>query len=251
MPPSLIDFEWLKSPNPTDYQLVPKKLTGAVHYHQPALRPTPNLPTSSHQWGLAYHPLAIIVLDDAKGKAYKPFYVVRHDGDLKPYRPLERFGSLLVTEFTKLSTADDVLHFIRRFGALTKAGQHTEQGELVKGVLAHARGMRELLDYQTAGREHKAELVATQTNPISELEVTLDFDPTSGALTMRYTPSSLLDAIWLQAVQMLQGGAVVRQCRHCGDPFEAGAYTGRRLDAKFCSDEHKIAFHSLKRSREK
>jgi len=33
--------------------------------------------------------------------------------------------------------------------------------------------------------------------------------------------------------------------------FEAGRGTGRRLDAKFCSDEHRIAFNSLKRSREK
>jgi len=39
-----------------------------------------------------------------------------------------------------------------------------------------------------------------------------------------------------------------RACAHCGAMFEAGRGAGRRADAKFCSDEHRVAFNSLKRS---
>ena len=60
----------------------------------------------------------------------------------------------------------------------------------------------------------------------------------------------LLDALWLQLGQALTVSAKIRQCEHCGNWFEAGRGTGRRLDAKFCSDEHRIAFNSLKRSKE-
>jgi len=43
--------------------------------------------------------------------------------------------------------------------------------------------------------------------------------------------------------------AAIKQCLHCGVRFEAGRGAGRRADAKFCSEEHKIAYHSLARSR--
>jgi len=249
MAQSLIDFEWAKPRSPQSYRVVERKLTRPVHYHQPKLQSAPDLPMFPGQWGFAYVPLGIMVLPGPEGKAHKALYVVGADDDLTPYRPLEAYGSLFI-EFAKLETPDDVLRFIQRYGALTEMGQRNRPGELVEGVLAHAAAMRRLLLFEETGRENKANLVDMQVNPFSELRVTLAFDPTTGALTERFIPSSLLDALWLQAVQKLRGGAVVRQCRHCGQPFEAGAGTGRRLDAVFCSEAHKIAFHSLKRSRE-
>jgi hypothetical protein len=38
------------------------------------------------------------------------------------------------------------------------------------------------------------------------------------------------------------------QCVHCGTMFIAGAGTGRRLNAVFCCDEHRVRHNSLKRS---
>jgi len=38
------------------------------------------------------------------------------------------------------------------------------------------------------------------------------------------------------------------ECAHCGNFFKAGAGTGRRIDASFCCDEHRVRYHSLKRS---
>lgn len=37
-------------------------------------------------------------------------------------------------------------------------------------------------------------------------------------------------------------------CQHCHRAFEHGRGTGRRLDAKFCSDQCRISFNSLRRS---
>jgi hypothetical protein len=43
-------------------------------------------------------------------------------------------------------------------------------------------------------------------------------------------------------------GVAVRRCLRCGQSFQVGVGTGRRLDAKFCSEAHKIVFHSLARA---
>jgi hypothetical protein len=246
MPQSLIDFEWSKLRDPRGYRLVRRELEGFVHYHPP--RRLLELPRGSSQWGFACTPFEYIVLHSEVGLAHKPAYVVAISDDFVRYRPLEAFSSLFI-QFAKLTTADQILHFIKRFGGLTQTGRN-EEGELVEGVLAHSFAMRELLAY--ADDPHrKADLLQRQVNPFSELDVTLDIDPTSGVLTHRFVPGSLLDALWLQAVQALNERATVRECLQCGNLFQAGIGTGRRLDAKFCSEEHKIKFHSLKRSREK
>jgi hypothetical protein len=83
------------------------------------------------------------------------------------------------------------------------------------------------------------------------MDVRLTLDPDAKTPRLRVTPRCLLDALWVQLGQALSGGGAFRQCQHCGQLFEAGGATGLRADAKFCSKEHKIAFHSLKRSREK
>ena len=47
----------------------------------------------------------------------------------------------------------------------------------------------------------------------------------------------------------LRPSAVFRQCKHCGEMFEAGPGTGRKFDALYCCDDHKIVFNSQKRRR--
>jgi hypothetical protein len=188
-----------------------------------------------------------VVLPVPKGDGGQPHYVRRRKGTLEPYRPLEAYGSLFA-EFAGVQTPQDVLTFIRQFGPLTAAGLNEANGELVEGVLANAAAMREVLAYGAGSRDEKLFVVASQTSVFAELEVTLAFDRTDNALALKFAPGSLLDAIWFQSVQKLLSGTVVRHCRQCGRPFEAGPGTRRRLDAKFCCEEHKILFHSHKRS---
>jgi hypothetical protein len=244
-----IDFEWARGPR--RYRLVEKPAQD-VEFQPPARRR--ELPKLPGQWGLVYVPFGIRVLTDP---AYTPLYVVADpEQDLvQSYRPLDRFGSLYA-QFASITTPQDVLSFVEKFGPLTKDGLDASKGELVWGVIIHAEAIQELLQYRSHGGDNRQELAAVldrgfQVNPFAGLEVALEVDAADQSLKLRLAPPSLLDALWLQAVQELSNGATVRQCRYCGQWFEAGAGTGRRLDAKFCSDQHRIAFNSLKRSKER
>jgi hypothetical protein len=241
-----IDFEWWRDPRRRGYQLRAKN-ADQVEYHPPLSRP--NLPKLPGQWGLAYHPYGIRVL---RAPDHTPLYVVRvGDGkpnELQAYRPLDCYESLYA-EFARVNSPEDVLDFIERFGPLTREGLDARKGELVNGALVHAEAIRELLADSSSGDGRHRLAVIGQANPFAGLVVSLDIDPADTSLRLRLAPASLLDALWLQAVQELSSGATVRQCRHCGHWFETGARTGRRLDAKFCSDKHRIAFNSLKRAK--
>src|SRR5262249_24745568 len=81
-----------------------------------------------------------------------------------------------------------------------------------------------------------------------QLRAWLAPDPTTGAWRMKLQPPSLLDAIWLQLGQAITSNADLRSCVHCGNWFEAGGRSGRRADAKFCSDACRINYNSVKRS---
>ena len=120
-------------------------------------------------------------------------------------------------------------------------------------VLKHAAAMREFLRYADGDGSRLAERIALEQAgvPLSSMSVRLSLDPSTEMPRLRLMPQSLLDALWVQLGQVLSGSATIHQCQHCGQWFESGAGTGRRADAKFCSNEHKIAFHSLKRSKEK
>ena len=39
------------------------------------------------------------------------------------------------------------------------------------------------------------------------------------------------------------------KCRYCETVFLVGPGTGRRMDALFCCDEHRVRYNSLKRSK--
>jgi hypothetical protein len=243
-----IDFEWWR--DPAGYRMSETETDPDVIYHPPNRSPLHDLPVLPGQWGLAYHPFGIRVLSSADRDRVNPLLVCRKGGELSPYRPLDHFGSLYA-KFAKLRSADDVLYFVEGYGPLTKDGLDTSKGELVDGVLAHADAMRDLFIFLSGDRARRAKVISDlQVSPFAELEVTLELDPATEDLKLRLCPTSLLDSIWLQAAQELSSGAAVRQCRHCGDWFETGPRTGRRADAKFCSDEHRIAFNSLKRSKE-
>jgi hypothetical protein len=236
-----IDFEWWR--DPAGYRTEPAEITEHIAYHAPK-RP-PDLPALLGQWGLAYTPLGIRVLTGGRAK---PLYVRRRGGNLESYRPLGAFGSLFEI-FAGLRTEDDVACFVERFGPLTTDGLDAEEGELIDGVLAHADTMRDLFLFSTGDRTHRAKLLSDlQDLPFAELKVTIGLDAGSKNPKLRLCPASLLDALWLQAAQHLSSGASLRQCRHCSQWFEVGPGTARRVDAKFCSDQHRISFNSFKRT---
>jgi hypothetical protein len=175
----------------------------------------------------------------------------RNPKDNRACRPLASTDLLFRIFANTVTTPEGVLDFVRRFGPLTWDGWDETKGDAVNLVIHNADHMRQVLRC-SAGQKRWWDLpVPHQISVASSLDAVVVWDPAMKAPKWELRPKTLLDALWLQLGQWMIGGAQIRQCEHCSDWFEVGRGTGRRLDAKFCSDEHRIAFNSLKRSREK
>jgi hypothetical protein len=182
----------------------------------------------------------------------KPERIILCGGRLVAYRPLEQFDSLF-KQFAKVADARGLLAFVEKFGPLTAAGIDKDRFEAVEPMLEQAAAMCAFLNQAAVDESGLSEWISLQQNgvPLGTMTMRIAVDPTTRKPRLQIRPPSLLDALWIQLGQKLSGSGIFRVCQHCGQLFEAGASTGRRADAKFCSTEHKIAFHSLKRSQEK
>jgi hypothetical protein len=246
----LIDFEWWR--DPTGYRMEPVEIDPPVVFHapphvsEPVERDTNPIRPPGDPCGVAYHPLGAWGLWSKDGTL---LYIRATGGPQKPYRPLDVFQTLY-EQFAKIKTRDDVLSFVEKFGPLTKDGLNSEKGEIVDGVLMHARVMNVLFNLLSGTPMERSRFLRhLHENPFADLEVTLGMDFDLRDLRLRFRPACLLDALWLQFAQRITGDATVRQCQHCGQWFEVGPGTGRRLDARFCSDKHRISFNSAKRTK--
>jgi hypothetical protein len=171
--------------------------------------------------------------------------------DLEPCQPLSLTDSLFRIFANTCTTPDRVLDFVQNYGPLTWDGWDAAKGDIVRLVMHHADHMRQLFG-RSAGKIKRPDLSGPFTMGVSSyLEAAVVWDSVMRTAKWELRPNTLLDALWLQLGQALTVGAQIRQCEHCGIWFEAGRGTGRRAGAKFCCPEHKIAFHSLMRSKEK
>jgi hypothetical protein len=179
-----------------------------------------------------------------------PPRIVRAGGKLVAYEPLSLFPSLY-REFCDVTSSRRLLDFVHKFGPLTDQGLQADVGDDVDFVLGHAQAMRDLLTVQSSRRRRElvtaaSELVRAKLPMISP---TLVIDSNAKRVRLGFVPQSLLGALWLQLGQALGSGASVRACQQCGQLFEAGPGTGRRLDALYCSKAHQIAYNSRKRGK--
>jgi hypothetical protein len=157
----------------------------------------------------------------------EPARIVRNGGDLQSYRPLEHFPAL-ASQFAQMATSETgVLRFVERFGPLTHDGL-SEKGELVFKVMDEAQAM----------------LWPGGTRLMKKLYASISLIGDEVRLKVR--PACLLDALWLQ---LAQTNTRAKQCPQCRKPFLIGVAVRRRKDARFCSDECRIKFNSLERSR--
>jgi hypothetical protein len=166
--------------------------------------------------------------------------------DLVPCRPLAGDEFRVFASIGR--TPEGVLDFIQRYGPLSEEG-HGSMGEQVHYVMFQATTMHQLLAADSDQRPPLLPIRPVVSMPSIFVQAAVYWDPTVKAPRWWFGPNSLLDALWLQFGEAVTRGAQIRACQHCGRWFETGAGTGRRADAKFCSDEHRIAFNSLKRSK--
>ena len=176
----------------------------------------------------------------------KPLRVVPNGGKRIACRPLEKFDKLFGA-FASIKTADDLLQFIKQFGPLTDAGLLPDRGENVSFVLEQAEGFRNWLNANHRSRQDLAAWIGREGKKFANLEASLTAD--ASGIHLRVLPRTLLGALWLQLAHTLAGGIQIRPCVLCGEWFDAGPGTARRLDAKFCSDDHRVLYNSLKRSK--
>src|SRR5262245_28705191 len=164
-----------------------------------------------------------------------PARIVGKGGSPKPYRPLEKFPTLLRVFANIQKTPGGVLDFVEKFGPLTHDGKAGGKGEAVPFVVDCARLMEKRLRH-VRGRQDDIPLNNLGAHLVTDRE----------GVRLEFRPSTLIDALWLQLGQELSGGSKILRCMHCSQLFRAGPGTGRRADAIFCSAEHRIEFNSIK-----
>jgi hypothetical protein len=162
-----------------------------------------------------------------------------------------------------------MLHFVKRFGPLTINGRKGKEiaerqgsvmggdttelflfsydGDDVEDVLEEAAWFREMLEVYRAHPEKIGKSLALSAARI-ELKTSLKIDPFA-KIHLHLSPKSLLEGLKLQLIQNLSQSLLqLSKCNFCGDWFEVGAGTGRRLDSKYCRDEHRVLYHSRLRT---
>jgi hypothetical protein len=149
---------------------------------------------------------------------------------------------MLFNTFAKVTTSEELLKFITQYGSLTPTGRAGGKGDDIPRLLDEAKLMK-------AGFEKRGRNLPTW--PMANLKAWLKADKTTGNVSIRIAPVRLLDALWLQLGQAMSGGTQWRQCKHCHDWFPVGGKTGKRSVSTFCTDEHRIEYNSLQRSRRK
>jgi hypothetical protein len=164
---------------------------------------------------------------DVPSIGIEPARIVRNGGALQSYRPLEHFPTLF-DRFIKMATSEKgALEFVEKFGPLTHDGLRGK-GEIVLDVVDQARDM-------TGG---------PGTALVKKLNASITVE--RDGVRLKLWPGCLLDALWLQ---LAQANPRSRVCPQCRKPFLIGGVVKRRKDAQFCTDECRIKFNSLARSR--
>lgn len=181
-------------------------------------------------------------------QAKTPARIVPLGGASIVYRPLAKEKGLFRAFATTVRDPNTLLLFIRKFGPLTPAG-HTELGEEVDPALKSATLMKEILLAYGEGRKADAAKAIGKGIRLARVDASLVVDPRTKMPKVQLGVTSLLHGLWIQMGQFIAGGRAVRSCLQCGGAFVVGAGTGRRLVAKFCSDEHRITYNSLARTR--
>lgn len=207
--------------------------------------------------------------------------IVRKGGELVKTRPFEQ-NELVFKAFESMATSPQgLLKFVNVYGllnapaydvAISNAGvtrKHYSaeafregpdgklqavrsiKGENVTDHLDTARVFRDVLRQSSQGWDNVPRRLDMELyNRLfdeSVGEVRLIGYPKRG-FRLALIANSLMHGMWLQLARSISGGAGFRICELCGGPFEVGPNTGRRADAKFCSDAHRREFNSRKRS---
>jgi hypothetical protein len=188
----------------------------------------------------------------------RPQRIVRHGGTLIPYQPTATLD-LIFREFINTDpTPEGILGFVNRFGPLTRSGNQYVEGEGEKMIGDPVEWVIDSLNFMietlaTDARDKEAHrflgrALGADGIRLNGIEVRLVFDERTQSPRILQVPGDLWTALYLRLFEVQLSDIALRRCGHCNALFTAGLGTGRHLNAKFCSDEHRIQFNSLKRT---
>jgi len=196
--------------------------------------------------------LAVPLPDEPSG----PWYIVGNGGTLVPYRADESLDSIFLELLNTEPTAEGVLGFVNRWGLLIGEPELGIEAERVRNgirmILVMNQFIDALMDPEKATRSRFLERIMGVDGfgigafGVGEVQVHLIFDRRSGSARTMLTVKNLLTALWLRMAEVLTSDTVMRRCAHCNALFTAGPGTDRRLDARFCSDMHRVLYHRQK-----
>jgi hypothetical protein len=171
--------------------------------------------------------------------------IVRRGGKLVTYRPFEKVNGLFRVFASLARTKEGLLDFVQRFGPLTPAGNVI--GEDVQAGLITGQLINSFLN--SSPQQRVALLNDGDGISCANAHVFLAVNQVTGRPQLKFKVNDLAHALLLEFGQALANGEEVRQCAFCGEWFDAGPSAKRRRGTKFCSDEHRIAFNSQKRTK--
>jgi hypothetical protein len=209
---------------------------------------------------------------DSKGYALENhgkfgLWIGRRGGELVQIYPLR--NDLAFKAFSSVATPKELVEFMNNYGFLNNIdgvgpvfmrsdkkgklfairGAPEPDGEDVHAHLEAAGAFREILNAKPRGGFSKktAALLENECREgIGEIQMLFD---KRGSPRPVLKPTSLMSGLVWQLVNSVRAGVKYRLCRECGVIFQVGPASGRRADAKFCSDEHRTLFNSRRRSR--
>jgi hypothetical protein len=191
--------------------------------------------------------------------------IVPNGGERILIRPMETPDIYML--FAYVDSAEKLLEFVERFGLLGDyEGEQPEltgryqdpvdgsellyvdsyEGMPVDKYLEQAALFLELLRRKKEGSERLAAFLESTGTRQTLGHVRLIPDKFLGA-RFQIVPTDLMQALWFQLGQVLASNIKLSTCLQCGQLFEVGQGSGRRADAKYCSDEHRTLYHSLNR----
>jgi hypothetical protein len=194
--------------------------------------------------------------------------VVGRGGRLVPTQPLR--NDMVFLAFAGVESDRELMKFVHHYGLLEEPSYDESfgmtsfdaetlalipsrpilYGEYVEDHLATARMFRELLALTVQkGWASRALSDWITDRMLGDKLGNVSLGLVSGrGFQIRLRADSLFTGMLMQLARKISGQSQFRACDLCNKLFEVGPNAGRRADATFCSPEHKIQFHSRKRS---
>ena len=178
--------------------------------------------------------------------------VVRNGGRLVGYRVAQDNLGRVFEDFVNVRDATGVRDFYNRWGPLGRSGNIEGYGEPIWYLAKVISRMNQFVNAWAHPDKAKRERFIERTlGPdgfgICDIEHFLVFDPQTRKPRRQLRIPNLFAALWMGMTDVLTNeDKVLRRCAHCNELFTAGGDGDRRLDSRFCSDQHRILYHRMK-----